>query len=130
MTVWFTHRSHYDLPATKFVKRFDEPNLLAWFRKHCPPIPDFEQAQAHARRLLGIDPPGFASFLTRYAESGLPPPENDRQLRKVVQENWHVEGSIYFQRGAIQILDDDDELEYAFYLFDGDFAARYPERTA
>jgi uncharacterized protein (TIGR02996 family) len=128
MTVWFCHRSHYDLPATRFVKSFDDPNLLEWFRKHCPPIPDAEEAEAHARR-LGIPPRYFAHYLNQYAESDLPPPRNDQELRAIL-ERWSVEGEILFQRGAIQILDDDDELQFASYIFDDAFAKRHPERTA
>ncbi len=129
MSVWFAYRCHYGLPTTRVVKRFDEPNLVAWFRKHCPPIADEDQATDHVRRTFGFDPGYLALFLTDYAASGRPPPQNDKELRALLR-TWSVQGGIVFQPGSIQILDDDDEAEFAIYVFDDTFASKYPERTA
>jgi uncharacterized protein (TIGR02996 family) len=129
MSVWFCYRCHYDLPATRFVKRFDEPTLLEWFRNHCKPIADGGQAEAYVQRLLGISPYGFGYFLTRLAEENVSPPRNHTELRAAL-DHWSVEGEILSQPHAIQVLDDDDETEMAFYLFDDVFASKHPERVA
>jgi uncharacterized protein (TIGR02996 family) len=129
MTVWFAYRCHYDLPATRFVKRFKEPTLVEWFRNHCKPSTDYDDAERHVQELLGIQPHGFGYFLTRLGEANVPPPRNNRELQAGFGY-WSVEGEWLFQPHAIQGLDDDDEEEMAFYLFDDVFAARYPERVA
>jgi hypothetical protein len=129
MSVWFVHRCHHGLPATRFVKRFDEPTLLDWFRNHCKPIADADEAEAYVQRLLGIRPYGFSYFLTRLAEEKVPPPRNERELRAAFGY-WSVEGEWLFQPHAIQGLDDDDDEEMAFYLFDDVFAQKHPERVA
>jgi hypothetical protein len=51
MSVWFADRCHDDLPAVKFVKRFDEPTLLAWFRNSCKPT---AEAEADVQSFLRI----------------------------------------------------------------------------
>jgi uncharacterized protein (TIGR02996 family) len=129
MSVWFAYRCHYDLPATRFVKRFDEATILEWFRNHCKPIADNKEATAYAMTLLGIVPYGFPYFLTRLAEEKVPPPRNNRELHAAFNY-WGVQGEWLCQAHAIQGLDDDDEEEMAFYIFDDVFASKYPERVA
>lgn len=130
MTVWFAYRCHYDLPATRFVWRFEEATLLEWFCKHCQAIADDDAAHAYVKQLFGFEPYGFGYFLTRLAEEQVPPPRTNRELHQVFHRYWGVEGEWLCQTHAIQGLDDDDEEEMAFYLFDHVFAERYPERVA
>jgi uncharacterized protein (TIGR02996 family) len=129
MPVWFVYRCHYDLPAAKYVKRFEAPTLLDWFRASCKPIANDQEAHAWVKDLLGIDPYGFGYFLTRLAEEKAQPPRNNRELRETLG-HWNVEGDVLFSPHAIQVLDDDDENEMAFYLFDDVFAREHPERVA
>ncbi len=129
MSVWFAYRSFYDLPATKYVKRFEEATFLEWFRNHCKPIADETEASEYARNLFGFDLLGFDFFLNRLAEENVQPPRNRRQLQEAF-DCWGVEGEWIHQPHAIQGLDDDDELEMAYYVFDEAFAQRYPERVA
>jgi uncharacterized protein (TIGR02996 family) len=130
MTVWFAYRCHYDLPATRFVKRFEEATILEWFRKHCKPIADDDDAEAYVQKLLGIRPHGFGYFLNRLAEENVPPPRNNRELHAAFENCWGVEGEWLCQAHAIQGQDDDDEEEMAFYIFDDVFAGKHPERVA
>jgi uncharacterized protein (TIGR02996 family) len=129
MTVWFAYRCHYDLPATKHVKRFEDATLLDWFGRHWRPIADGEQARRYARDLLGCDMHGAGYFLTQMAEAGLAPPTTTAELRDLVQ-GWSVEGEVLFEPHVIQVLDDDDELEMAAYFFDDRFLARHRARAA
>ncbi len=129
MSVWFAYRSHYDLPATKFVKRFEEASLLEWFRSHCKPIAGEDEATAYADNLFGGHVRGFDYFLNRLAEGKVPPPRNNRELQAAFGW-WGVEGDWLFQPHAIEGLDDDDEREMAYYLFDDVFAKKHPERVA
>jgi uncharacterized protein (TIGR02996 family) len=126
MPVWFVYRCHYNLPGTKFVKRFPEETILEWFRNHCQPILDRDEAIRYSDNLFGTYIRGFAYFLNQL---DVPPPKNNRQLRAAFN-CWSVEGEWLFQEHAIEGLDDDDEEEQAYYIFDGEFAARYPERVA
>jgi uncharacterized protein (TIGR02996 family) len=128
MSVWFAYRCHYDLPATHFVKRFEEATILEWFCNHCKPIADADDAEAHMQKMLGISPHGFGYFLTRLAEEKVPAPRNNRELHQAFN-CWSVEGEWLCQAHAIQGLDDDDEEEMAFYIFDDVFASKYPERV-
>jgi uncharacterized protein (TIGR02996 family) len=129
MSVWFAYRCHYDLPATRFVKRFDEATILEWFRNHCKPIADDDEAHAYVKDLFGFEPYAFGYFLTRLAEEKVPPPRNNRELREALRY-WSVEGDLLLHAHAIQVLDDDDESEMAFYIFDDVFARDHPERVA
>ncbi len=129
MSVWFAYRCHYALPAARFVKCFDEPTLLEWFRNHCKPIADVEEAYAYLNGLFGIVPYGMEYLLTRLAEENVQPPRNNRELREAF-DHWSVKGDWLFQPHAIQGLDDDDEAQMAFYVFDEVFARKYPERVA
>jgi uncharacterized protein (TIGR02996 family) len=129
MSVWFAYRCCYDLPATRFVKRFEEATLLEWFCNHCKPIAYDEEAEAYVQNLFGFEPYGFWYFLTRLAAEKVPPPRNNRELREAFSY-WVIQGEWLFQTHAIQGLDDDDEEEMAFYLFDDVFAGKYPERVA
>jgi uncharacterized protein (TIGR02996 family) len=80
--------------------------------------------------MLGTDKAfRFPYFLEEYAESNLAPPRTERQLHNLIRQHWIVEGEVLCQPGAIQVLDNDDELEFAFYIFDDAFARKYPERT-
>jgi uncharacterized protein (TIGR02996 family) len=129
MSIWFVYRSHHDLPATRLVKRFEESTILEWFCNHCKPIADRDEAEAYVKQMLGIEPHGFAYFLTRMAEDNIPPPRNNRELHEAFH-GWPVEGQWRCRPHAIQGLDDDDEQEMAFYIFDDVFAGKYPERVA
>jgi uncharacterized protein (TIGR02996 family) len=129
MSVWFSYRCHYDLPAARFVKRFEEGTILEWFRKYCRPIADADEASAYAKQLFGFEPYGFGYFLTRLAEEHVPPPRNNRELYRAL-DYWSVQGEWICSPHAIQGLDDDDEQEMAFYLFDDIFDSKYPERVA
>ncbi len=131
MTVWFVCRSHYDYPATKAViKRFDEPDLLKWFRTYFKPIQDEDEAYAHVQTFLGQQPGGSGYLLTRLAEENVPPPRSYKELLEIFQEHWPVEGEWLGQPHALQGLDNDDELEFAYYIFDDTFARKHPERVA
>jgi uncharacterized protein (TIGR02996 family) len=129
MTVWFAYRCHYDLPATKHFKRFDDATLLDWFRDHWRPIADREEADDYAEDLLGCHMHGAGYFMMGMAEQDIPPPTTTDELRDLV-EGWSVEGEVLFEPHVIQILDDDDELEIASYFFDDHFLKRHRARAA
>ncbi len=130
MSVWFVYRCHYDLPATKFVKCFEEPTILEWFRTYCKPIPDRDEAEGYVQAMLGIKPYAFAYCLTILAEENVQPPRNTRELHRTFHSSWSIQGEWICQEHAIQGLDDDDEGAMAFYIFDDVFASKHPERVA
>jgi uncharacterized protein (TIGR02996 family) len=129
MSVWFAYRCHYDFPATKHVKRFDDATLLDWFCNHWRPIADQDEASSYARDLLGCHAHGMGYFMMRMAEEGLAPPTTTAELRNLV-EHWSVEGETLFEPHVIQVLDDDDELQMASYFFDDHFLTRHRARAA
>jgi uncharacterized protein (TIGR02996 family) len=130
MAVHFVYRSHYHGPTGLYVKRFDEPSILDWFRHRWQGVRHDDGAHEYAEQLLGTSVYGFASLFDRIAEHSIPPPRSMRALQEVFDEHLYVEGEVLFSPHLIQVLTDDDEIQLAYYFFDDDYLARHGKRAA
>jgi hypothetical protein len=130
MSVYFVYRSHYQGPTGKFVRRFDDPSLLAWFRKRWRGIADPYASRDYAEEVLGCRVYGFSSLFGAIAENDLPPPATAGELAEVLEEHLYVESEVRCRPHVIQALTDDDEIELAYFFFDDAYLARHPEKAA
>jgi uncharacterized protein (TIGR02996 family) len=130
MTVHFVYRSHYHGPTGLYVKRFDEPSILDWFRNRWRGVRYDAGAYRYAEELLGTYVYGFASLFDRIAEHSLPPPRSSRALQEVFDEHLYVEGEVLFSPHLMQVLTDDDEIQLAYYFFDDEYLAKHGKRAA
>jgi uncharacterized protein (TIGR02996 family) len=129
MSVWFVYRSHYDLPLTMHVKRFEEATVLEWFQKYWGRTGTDKEIQEHTRELLGCEAYGYWYFLKKLGEDNVPPPRTIAQMRNGL-DRWSVEGEVLVEPHAVQALEDDDELQMTFHIFDEEFLEAHPDRAA
>jgi uncharacterized protein (TIGR02996 family) len=129
MSVYFVYRSHYEGPACKHLKRFEDESVLDWFRKRWVGLAD-EEAHEWAARELGTQVYGFGSLFQAIAEHGLPVPKTESQLHQILADHLYVEGEILARPHCLQVLTDDDELQMAYYFFDDHFLAQHADRAA
>ena len=130
MSVYFVYRSPYDNPTGKFVRRFDDTSVLAWFQIRWEGAKEAEDTYDYARSLVGCSVYGFGSLFECIKECDLPCPRSDRELARVLKEHLYAEGEILARPNVIQVLTDDDELELAYYFFDDTFLAKHGDRAA
>jgi uncharacterized protein (TIGR02996 family) len=132
VSVFFVYRCHYDLPATKYLKRFEDATLLDWFRNHWKLCPDYYAAGVYLEKLIGWDLYGFPSLLDQDTEDEDKPkaPKTVKDLQDLIERHLSVEGPVLFKPHVIQWLTDDDENEMACCVFDDHFLAKHPERAA
>jgi uncharacterized protein (TIGR02996 family) len=123
--VYFVYRSHYDSPSGKRLARFEDDTLLGWFRSHWPTI-----AKGDVGDLLGFGVYGFGSLFGYDIEVIPPPPATDEELANYVQGNLYSEGPILTSPHLITVQTDDDELEVAYYIFDGHYLEEYGDRAS
>ncbi len=128
MAVFFVYRSHYDDPAGKRLKRFDDRTVLDWFRNHWAEL----RAGKYARlkKLLGFSIYGFSSLFEVADEEDLPPPESDEELGEYLEAHLYSEGPILYQPHLLTVQTDDDELEVCYYVFDDLYLAEHGPRAA
>jgi uncharacterized protein (TIGR02996 family) len=129
MSVWFVYRSHYDLPLTRHVKRFEEATVLEWFQNHWGRKGTDEEIQDYTQELLGCEAYGYWYFLKKLGDDNVPPPRTIAQLRDGLSR-WSVQGDVLVEPHAVQALDDDDELQMTFHIFDDQFLEAHPDRAA
>jgi uncharacterized protein (TIGR02996 family) len=130
MTVHFVYRSHYHGPTGLYVKHFDEPSILEWFRNRWRGVRYDAGAHEYAAELLGTNVYGFASLFDRIAEHALPAPRSSRSLQETLEAHLYVEGEVLFSPHVVQVLTDDDEIQLAYYFFDDEYLAKHGQRAA
>src|SRR5438105_5009246 len=121
MAVYFVYRSHYDDPAGKRLKRFEDATVLDWFRTHWDQLARADGARDAVKELLGFFVYGFGSLFAAAAEQDLPAPETDEDLEDYLHEHLYSEGPILYRPNLLTVQTDDDELEVAYYVFDGEY---------
>jgi uncharacterized protein (TIGR02996 family) len=126
MAVYFVHRSHYYTPSGKTVTRFEDDTVSDWVRRN------WELGRAEPERAsehFAFEVYGFSVFSR--ANEIERPPEAPEQLAKWLQEEIYAEGAIICHLPhLVSVQSDDDELMFAYYIFDDHYLARYPERAA
>jgi uncharacterized protein (TIGR02996 family) len=127
MPVHIVYRCHYVGPAVLQHVRFDDDNLLDWFRRHWAHL---TQPDPYDRldELLGMDIYGFADIFNNALENKHPPPDNVEQLRDLFDAPYQE--ALVFDLHCAQVLTDDDDIMMAYYLFDGHFLAQHADRAA
>jgi hypothetical protein len=122
MSVYFVLRSHYEGPAGKYVRRFDDASVLDWFRAHW--------GDGSGRAAAGTHVYGFDSLFEAIGEYNIPPPASSAALGAQLDEHLYVEGELLYTPHAVQVLTDDDELELAYYVFDDAYLEHNPSKAA
>jgi len=122
MTVYLVVRSHYEGPAVLSpVRRFEDDSVLAWFQRRW----DGEGAG---------DGDYFDNYFDDFVEEarneGVARPRNHAEMRATLEEHLYAEGDILYRPHCLQVLHDDDELEFAFYLFDGAYLQKNAVKAA
>jgi uncharacterized protein (TIGR02996 family) len=132
MGVYFVYRSHYEGPACKHLKRFEDASVLDWFRKRWMGLAceDVREAQERVDREMGTHVFDLACIFQAIAERGLTAPETESQLHQLFRAHLNWGGEILARPHCLQWLTDDDELEMAYYFFDDHFLARHADRAA
>jgi uncharacterized protein (TIGR02996 family) len=130
MSVYFVYRSEYEGPTGKYVKRFAERSVLAWFRNYWQALADYAAASQWVKETLGCPVYGFGSLPQAIALHSLGPPATNNELERCLREHLYVEGEIRFSSHALQVLTDDDEIELAYFFFDDLFLAGHGDRAA
>ena len=97
MPVYFVYRSHYEGPTGKFVRRFDDPSVLAWFQNRWRGVTEPGESRAYAEGVIGCNVYGFSSLFDAIAEYGLAPPATARELAAILDEHLYVEGEVRCQ---------------------------------
>src|SRR5579884_2914592 len=130
MAIHFVYRSHYHGPTGLYVKHFDEPSILDWFRNRWRGVRYDDGANEYATGLLGTNVYGFASLFDRIAEQSISPPRSPRALGEALKAHLYVEGEVLFSPHVMQVLTDDDEIQLAYYFFDDEYLAKHGQRAA
>ncbi|GAA3227507.1 hypothetical protein ACFO1B_22185 [Dactylosporangium siamense] len=129
MTTWFVHRSPYDGPLSKRVRRLTDASVLDWFRRGWP-RPD---PRAWVRAELGGDVYGLDSIFVAAREHGLPRPRSTGELRDLLHAHLYVEGDedhIRLDEHSLRVRTDDDEVDLAYYFLDDTALGAAPDRLA
>ena len=130
MSVYFVHRSHYEGPSGKHVRKLDGDSVLGWFRavwkraKRADDLPEWVKGE------LGCGVYAFETIFEAARDESLPPPKSDEELEAYLTDHLSVEGEILFEPHALQVLTDDDELELTYVFFDDHFLGEHPGRAA
>jgi uncharacterized protein (TIGR02996 family) len=126
MAVYFVYRSHYDVPSGKQLSCFDDDNVIDWFQRNWQLGRDHPNAPAD---LFPFEVYGFSPFSRAHEVSQ--PPRAAKDYPAWLEEEVYSEGPIVAKLPhLLTIQSDDDELMFAYYVFDDHFAARYPDRVA
>jgi hypothetical protein len=129
MSVYFAYRCHYNQPNCKFVRRFDAPSILDWFRANWEGEADYSAASKLALEKLGCQVYSFGNLFVGIAENELLPPRTNAELHQHLEEFLYV-NEMAATSHAIQVYTDDDELEMAIYFFDDWYLTRNPAKAA
>lgn len=141
MAVHFVYRSAYETPLGRRIVQFPDESLRAWFHRNwvtADDLPgyttDFSQewlcrAADHTERMLGGSVYGFHAIWAAMLE--LPqPPESEDDMVTWLDGIAYPEGQVQAQPHMLQIPTDDDELDLAVLMFDGDYAMQHPDRAS
>jgi hypothetical protein len=125
MAVHFVYRSHYEGPAGKRVRHFDDATVLEWFRSR------WHHFLSHTHSLcslFGGDVHLFDDLFGLATELGWDVPGSMEELIDSADQAWHPTARDYGPH-HIQVQTDDDNIELAFFFFDDEFLAANPGRA-
>jgi uncharacterized protein (TIGR02996 family) len=125
MPVYFAYRS-FDLgPTGKYLKRFEDDTVLAWFRRHWDhlAVEDIEQADERLTEALGCDGWFMYNPFRMAAVQGLRPPKTDRTLLARLRR-YIGAGDFAGTPHCLQVFTEEDGEGGALYYFDGHFLKR------
>jgi uncharacterized protein (TIGR02996 family) len=127
MAVHLVFRCFYNAPDDRHVRRFEAETVLDWVRSIWKPIPEEDQADQYADKLLGGIDIGLSRMFQAIAEEQLPPPET---MEQVLSSFWNFY-SEEEDHGPhhLQVLGEKNDLQVAIYLFDDHFRATAPGLT-
>jgi uncharacterized protein (TIGR02996 family) len=130
MAVYLVYRSHYDDPAGKRLKRFDDASVLDWFRNRWRLSDDPEEVGRLIDEEIGFYVYGLSSLFEHAIEDALPAPRTDRKLARYLDDHLYSEGPILHQPHLLTVQTDDDELQVCYYVFDDEYLAQHGKRAA
>lgn len=114
MTVYFVERSSYQRPNGHTLSRSQADSILACFQSLWGREPDPN---------LGV--PFLAHVLEIAARDGLAKPQTMQELADRISECVYSP-EVLFTDHTVQVLTDDDEIEYASHVFDDHYRASVP----
>jgi uncharacterized protein (TIGR02996 family) len=132
MAVYFACRSPYVPPGGKYLKRFEDVNVLDWFRArwHRLAGTDADEVSESVEQELGCPLYSFHCLFLAVAEQGLALPSSPSELRADLADNVYINDILCDSVHLLQVGTDDDEVGLSYYFFDDHFLARNRKRAA
>ena len=96
--------------------------MLEWFQSHWKALTNSEGDADE--QLLGIRVYGMP-----LCNEEAPVPETLSELKSAIEEYAYCE-EVKVSKNCLQVLTDDDEIELVWYVFDENYANRYPEKVS
>jgi uncharacterized protein (TIGR02996 family) len=123
--VYFAYRSFDLAPTGKYLKRFEDDTVLAWFLRYWDhlAIEDSEQADQRLTEVLGCDGWFLYNPFRQAAEDGLRPPKTEKALLARLRQ-YLGEGNFTGTPHCLQVFTEEDGEGGALYYFDGHFQKR------
>ncbi len=131
--IWFVYRSHYEGPLSRRVRRIEAPSIVAWFRERFQDARVAEAPHDVGEADLGGYVYGFGTIFEAVKEHKLVAPTTMSGLEKLLQEHLYVEGgreNIRVSNHTLRVTTDDDEVHLAYFFFDDEAVAKYPDRLS
>ena len=126
MAVYFVYRCDGMGPSDFHRRRFDDATVLDWFRRRR--IADTEEAHQYAEQILGVSVYSFGFLFTHAHESEAPPPTTMEGVRAALDALYF--NAISWEEHCVQVLNEYDGEEIAYYFFDDVLVRQRPDLTA
>jgi uncharacterized protein (TIGR02996 family) len=128
MPVWFVYRSFDKGPTGKYVRRFEDDNVLGWFQRHWNHLCiEGEAADDRLAEVVGCEGWFLWNPFRSAAEGGVARPETHEALMSLLR------GSLEMVRSDsphdLQVWTEEDGEGGAIYYFDGHFLGTSPALT-
>src|SRR5438128_3932306 len=120
MAVYFACRSPYAAPGGKHLKRFDDDNVLDWFRArwHRLAGTDARALKQQVEQEMGCYVYSFHCLFLAVGEQGLAPPETHLDLAGEINAAVYANDILCDSPHLLQVGTDDDEVGISYYFFD------------
>lgn len=136
MAVYLVYRTPYNQPNNKYLKKFEEDTVLAWFQNLWNYYDqDFYQFLDNVYEYIGIDIYGFWGPFRKYDEKGFDekishkhPPQDFKQIEEYLRRGY-CNQVVLEENNYVQVFTDDDEMELAYYIFDDSYIEQNPIKT-
>jgi uncharacterized protein (TIGR02996 family) len=131
MAVYFVYRCPGISPTEKYVRRFDDDNVLDWFRSRWARLAGSDRTAAYRRlkRDLGCPCDELADVFCSEDEEARTPPASLAELLERIEDTNPNEVACQ-SKHCLQVFTWIDEPETAYYLFDDHYLRKHRDRAA